>query len=165
VYSVGKKRVCWNHKQRLSSSVTMERTAWEWPTHIFLVHFTNREKVKLSLCLTTHYTMKALVEWLYRSTFSWPRNYLDVTGQLHAPAALPPGKETRYPLDRRLGGPQSRSGQYGEVKILDPIGLELRPLGRPAILLALAVHQARTFIWQGETFVDSVPISMVNTTK
>jgi hypothetical protein len=28
----------------------------------------------------------------------------------------------RYPMDRRLGGPQSRSGQYGEVKILDPTG-------------------------------------------
>jgi hypothetical protein len=27
-----------------------------------------------------------------------------VSGQLHAPAALPPGKEPWYPLDRRLGG-------------------------------------------------------------
>jgi len=26
------------------------------------------------------------------------------SGQPHAPAALPPGKNTRYPLDRRLGG-------------------------------------------------------------
>jgi hypothetical protein len=32
------------------------------------------------------------------------------------------GKSPWYPLDRRLGGPQSRSGQYGEVKILDPTG-------------------------------------------
>jgi len=30
--------------------------------------------------------------------------------QHHAPAALPPGK-TQYPLYRRLGGPQSQSGQ------------------------------------------------------
>jgi hypothetical protein len=30
-------------------------------------------------------------------------------GQLHAPAALHPGKgPSRYPLDRRLSGPQSR---------------------------------------------------------
>jgi hypothetical protein len=28
----------------------------------------------------------------------------------------------RYPLDRRLGGPQSRSGRRGEEKILDPTG-------------------------------------------
>jgi hypothetical protein len=39
-----------------------------------------------------------------------------VSGQLHAPAALPPGKSSRYPLYRRLGGPQSRSGRHGEVK-------------------------------------------------
>ena len=31
-------------------------------------------------------------------------------GQLHAPAALPPGK-TRYSLYRRLGGLQGRSGR------------------------------------------------------
>jgi hypothetical protein len=36
------------------------------------------------------------------------------------PAALPPGKEPRYPLDRKLGGPQSRSGRHGKVKILAP---------------------------------------------
>jgi len=33
-----------------------------------------------------------------------------VCGQRHAPAALPP-VTTRYPLYRRLGGPQSQSGQ------------------------------------------------------
>jgi hypothetical protein len=35
---------------------------------------------------------------------------MGVGGQFHAPAALPPGK-TRYPLYRRLGGPQGRSGR------------------------------------------------------
>jgi hypothetical protein len=29
----------------------------------------------------------------------------------------------RYPLERRLGGPQSRSGRSGEEKILDPTGI------------------------------------------
>jgi hypothetical protein len=33
-----------------------------------------------------------------------------------------PGKSPRYPLYRRLGGPQSRSGRRGEEKILDPTG-------------------------------------------
>jgi hypothetical protein len=47
---------------------------------------------------------------------------LEVSGQLHATAALPPGKDPRYPLDRRLGGPQSRSGRFGAEKILDPTG-------------------------------------------
>jgi hypothetical protein len=36
----------------------------------------------------------------------------------------PRGKSHLYPLDRRLGGPQSLSGRYGEVKILDPTGIQ-----------------------------------------
>jgi hypothetical protein len=36
--------------------------------------------------------------------------------QLHAPAALLQGKSPLYPLDRRLGGPQSRSGSGGKEK-------------------------------------------------
>jgi hypothetical protein len=39
---------------------------------------------------------------------------VEVSGQLHATAALPPGKEPRYPLDRRLGGLQRWSGHDGE---------------------------------------------------
>jgi hypothetical protein len=35
---------------------------------------------------------------------------MGVGSQCHAPAALPPGM-TRYPLYRRLGRPQSRSGR------------------------------------------------------
>jgi hypothetical protein len=52
---------------------------------------------------------------------------------LHVPAALPPGKSPRYPFYRRLGGPQSWSGRYGEVKIFDPIGTRNPAApGRPA---------------------------------
>jgi hypothetical protein len=47
-----------------------------------------------------------------------------VSGQLHVPAALPPGKNLRYPCYRRLGGPQSRAGRYGEVKNFTLPGLE-----------------------------------------
>jgi hypothetical protein len=54
--------------------------------------------------------------------FSWPRHYLEVSGQFHAMAALLQGESPRYQLDRRLGGPQSRSGRPGEEKILDPTG-------------------------------------------
>jgi hypothetical protein len=43
----------------------------------------------------------------------------------------PRGESPRYPLYRRLGGPQSRSGRHGEVKILVPPGLELRLLRLP----------------------------------
>jgi hypothetical protein len=41
---------------------------------------------------------------------------MEVSGQLHAPAALPLRKGPRYPLGRRLSGPQSRSGRYGVEK-------------------------------------------------
>ena len=43
-------------------------------------------------------------------------------GQRYTPAALPPGK-TRYPLYRRLGGPQGRSGRMR--KIPTPPGFDL----------------------------------------
>jgi hypothetical protein len=36
------------------------------------------------------------------------------------PAALSQGKSPRYPLDRRLGGPQGRSGRGGEEKNSQP---------------------------------------------
>jgi hypothetical protein len=49
---------------------------------------------------------------MHRSTLSLPQLYLELSGQLHDPAALSPGKE--------LDGPQSRSGLGVEEKILDP---------------------------------------------
>ena len=52
---------------------------------------------------------------------------MGVGGQHHAPAALPLGK-TRYPLYRRLGGPQGRSGRVR--KIWPPTGI--RSPDRPA---------------------------------
>jgi hypothetical protein len=48
------------------------------------------------------------------------------------PAALPPRKEPRYPLDRRLEGPQRRSGHDVEEEISQPTrGIEPRS-DRPA---------------------------------
>jgi hypothetical protein len=57
-----------------------------------------------------------------------------VEGEWSAPRSgrfTPRGKGPQYPLDRRLGEPQKWSGRHGEVKILDPQGLEIRPLRRP----------------------------------
>jgi hypothetical protein len=45
---------------------------------------------------------------------------MEVSGQLHALATLLPGKSHCYPLDRRLGGPQSFCGRGGEEKIPSP---------------------------------------------
>lgn len=47
-------------------------------------------------------------------------------GQFHATSALAPlGKKPPYPLDKRLGGPQSRSELRGETKNPLPVlGIE-----------------------------------------
>jgi hypothetical protein len=50
-----------------------------------------------------------------------------------------------YPVGRGLGGPQSRYGRYGEVKILDPTGLELWPLGHPACSQSLCRPSYRSW--------------------
>jgi hypothetical protein len=56
-----------------------------------------------------------------KSILSWLRHLLEPSGQLHALAVLHQGRySTRYPLDRRLGGSQRRSGRCPEEKVLDP---------------------------------------------
>jgi hypothetical protein len=52
---------------------------------------------------------------------------MEMSGQLHAPATLPPGKQLWYQLDIRLGGPQSSSGLCGvQNKLLPLPGIEPR---------------------------------------
>jgi hypothetical protein len=57
---------------------------------------------------------------------------MEVSGQLHVPVALPHRERApRWPLDRKLGGPQSRSGRCGEEQNLSSAGY-----GTPAVQLA-----------------------------
>jgi hypothetical protein len=59
-------------------------------------------------------------EWMYRSTFSWPRHWLEVTGQLHAPSALPPGKSLWYPFV--IGGwvdPRAGLDNMGRIRSIE----------------------------------------------
>ena len=64
-------------------------------------------------------------EQRYSSTLSLTSALDGVGRQHHALAALPPGK-IRYPLYRRLGGPQGRSGQAR--KISPPLGFDPRTI-------------------------------------
>jgi hypothetical protein len=58
---------------------------------------------------------------------------MEMSGQLHVPAALPAGKSPWYPLDKSLGGPQNRSGRGGEEKnSQSPPGIEPLNPDRPA---------------------------------
>jgi hypothetical protein len=43
---------------------------------------------------------------------------MDVSGQLHTPASLLPGKNAQVPIHQKLGGLQSRSGHCEEEKII-----------------------------------------------
>ena len=54
-------------------------------------------------------------EYMYSFTLSLTWALDEVGGQRHDLAALPPGK-TRYPLYRRLGEPQNRSGRVGKIQ-------------------------------------------------
>jgi hypothetical protein len=47
--------------------------------------------------------MKAYGERMYRSTFSWLRHYLVVSGQLYALTALPPGKDLLVATGQKAG--------------------------------------------------------------
>ena len=53
---------------------------------------------------------------MYSSTLSLTSALDGVGSQRHATAALPPGK-TRYPLYRRLGGRQNRSGRVRKISL------------------------------------------------
>ena len=88
-------------------------------------------------------------EWRYSYTLSLTSALDGVGGQRHAPAALPPVK-TRYPLYRRLGGPQGRSEQLR--KILPPTGIRSRD--RPArseSLYRLSAHGPPCTVGTGST--------------
>jgi hypothetical protein len=53
------------------------------------------------------------------------RNYVEVSCQLHASSALTAWKGICDPSDRKLGGPEGRSGRSGEEEyFLPPIAIE-----------------------------------------
>jgi hypothetical protein len=81
------------------------------------------------------------VERRYISTLSWTSALERVGGQLRAPSVLPPVK-TRYPLYRRLGRPQGRSGQVW--KISPPTGIQSPE--RPARSYSLCRLSCRNYI-------------------
>jgi hypothetical protein len=72
-----------------------------------------------------------------------------MNGRIHAPAALPPGKIPRYPLSRRLGGPQNRSGQRGEEKDLASIGTRNpTPRSSSPQPVAIPIAQSKLFAYK-----------------
>jgi hypothetical protein len=74
-------------------------------------------KVKVSLCFNQAPRRKVVLgKWRYSSTHSLVSALNGGEWSASRSAALPQGRSPWYPLDRRLGGPQSRSGHGGEEK-------------------------------------------------
>jgi hypothetical protein len=72
------------------------------------------EYIKVKSKAVPQHTLEVQGERRY-SSYSFMTSELDgMSGQRHAPATLyPRGKDLRYPLNRRLGGLQSRAGHRG----------------------------------------------------
>jgi hypothetical protein len=89
---------------------------------------------------------------MYRSTFSWPRHELEVSGQLHAPAALP---RERAPGTHFIGSwvdPRAGLEDMEKWKLLTLQGLELPP---PMVVQSVA---SRYIDW-------AIPASIYTTTE
>jgi hypothetical protein len=72
--------------------------------------------------------MKAKESWGYSSKDYFSRNYIKLSGQIHA---LPPGKKPSISLHRNV--PHSRTGRFGEEKFVSPVlETQLPLLGRAA---------------------------------
>ena len=64
--------------------------------------------------------------------------------QRHAPPALSPGKETRYPLYRRLGGPHGRFGRVWKISSRPGFGPRtVRPVASRYTDGAIPAHSLR----------------------
>jgi hypothetical protein len=74
---------------------------------------------------------------------------MEVSGQLHDPAALPLGKEPPVPIGQAAGWPQSRPGSYGEEKTLVATRNQTptaQPIARRYIPQASALHNYPTTV-------------------
>jgi hypothetical protein len=103
------------------------------------IHGKGKGKVNLSLCHEG-----VLGELRYSSTYS----LTSALSASHPGRITPQGKSSRYPLDRRLGGPQSRSGRGGEEKNSQPpLGIEHQNPHRPDRSLAAISTELSRLLW------------------
>jgi len=65
---------------------------------------------------------------------------MEVSGQLHDPNALPT-RDLLYPLDRRLGGLQSRCGRGADEEIIRSLPMQGIETRRPAPARATHTHK------------------------
>jgi hypothetical protein len=81
--------------------------------------------------LTKHYAVKMYGGMDDQSHVFLTSQQLEVSGRLHASALYCQGKNLPYIVDRRIGGPQSWYGRYGEKKVPNITGTRT-PTPRPS---------------------------------
>jgi hypothetical protein len=111
---------CWNFSGILKTYPCLTSLQW-WHKRMLYLMKIAKVKVKLSLCLTKHHAMKT-----YWGSGSIAPRILDlctrwrwVVSFTHR-SLYPQGKSPWYPLNKKLVGPQSRSGRGGEEKNSKP---------------------------------------------
>jgi hypothetical protein len=92
------------HHNRMTSLYYYDSTEW--------CYFKTDSSDPLDFILSDAINLAVSKNW-HRETFSVWRCF---DFSLHPPAVLPWGKSPRYPLDRRLSGPRSRSGRGVEER-------------------------------------------------
>ena len=68
-------------------------------------------------------------EWIYSTARAEHRQQMEVSAQVHVPAALSTEISHLHPLNESFGGCQGRSGRYVEEKIFPLPGIELQSVG------------------------------------
>ena len=96
-----------HHLDKQTNSVAVKNK-----TDVNIGNMIQKVKVKVKFILEQAMKAERGVEAQFYSFFNLGAR--GVGGQRHAPAALPSAK-TRYPLYRRLGGPQGRFGRVRQV--------------------------------------------------
>jgi hypothetical protein len=130
-------RRCWIFaffKNKIRKIIILVQQLISWILLIYSVHAAYFTTLKHSLPINLYYLSEIQTEWFISScapvedksapqrtygaagentysSYSFSTSALDgMSGQPHA-TLYPRGNNPRYPLNRRLGGPQSRSGQ------------------------------------------------------
>jgi hypothetical protein len=86
---------------------------------------------------------------------------MEVSSQLHAPVVLAREKSSRYPVNRRLGGPKGRAERYGENNFSPLPGTEFQLLGRPVRHLVTIPTELRiSLILNTEFKLDVIEMSL-----
>jgi hypothetical protein len=120
-----------------------------WFSAVDIMYYKGKLKVKLSLCLTKYHAMKT-----YWGSGSRAQRSLDLGTRWRWVVSFTPrplysqGKRPQCPLDRRLGGPQSRSGHSVEEKNSQPLaGIRTTPFHFFVLAGYSLIWKSRTWAW------------------